>query len=128
MKPFDLMFCCLGNGITVCDRSREENSDYKHVAHIAAWGGLRIRDPHIKCDLDAMERIWAMAEKSLADYRAWWFSQSYATQYCSWYDSMTIRQIVDTRNEWPKEKSAEWLYSQYIINSNRNHGYEMPPA
>lgn len=30
----DLMFCSLGNGITICDRNREEHADYKTVAHI----------------------------------------------------------------------------------------------
>jgi len=30
----DLMFCSMGNGITICDRNREEHSDYKTVAHI----------------------------------------------------------------------------------------------
>jgi hypothetical protein len=30
----DLMFCSLGNGVTICDRNREEHSDYKRVAHI----------------------------------------------------------------------------------------------
>lgn len=33
-KDFDLMFASLGNGITVFDRNREENGDYKIVAHI----------------------------------------------------------------------------------------------
>lgn len=31
----DLMFCSLGNGITICDRNREEYCDYKIVAHIS---------------------------------------------------------------------------------------------
>lgn len=30
----DLMFCSMGNGITVCDRNREKHCDYKTVAHI----------------------------------------------------------------------------------------------
>ncbi len=30
----DLMFCSMGNGITIADRNREEHSDYKTVAHI----------------------------------------------------------------------------------------------
>lgn len=29
-----LMFCSMGNGITIADRNREEYSDYKTVAHI----------------------------------------------------------------------------------------------
>lgn len=31
----DLMFCHLGNGVTVCDRFREQNNDYVKVAHIS---------------------------------------------------------------------------------------------
>ena len=30
----DLMFCSMGNGITIADRNQEEYSDYKTVAHI----------------------------------------------------------------------------------------------
>ena len=32
----DLMFCCLGNGLSVCDRLHEEHGDYAKVAHIGA--------------------------------------------------------------------------------------------
>lgn len=31
----DLMFCHLGNGISVCDKNREVNNDYVNVAHIS---------------------------------------------------------------------------------------------
>lgn len=31
----DLMFCSLGNGVTICDRSRIEHGDYMIVAHIS---------------------------------------------------------------------------------------------
>ena len=31
----DLMFCHLGNGITVCDRTKKEHGDYLTVAHIS---------------------------------------------------------------------------------------------
>lgn len=30
----DLMFCSMGNGITIADRNQEKYSDYKTVAHI----------------------------------------------------------------------------------------------
>lgn len=30
----DLMFCSLGNGLTVCDRLHEKHGDYEQVAHI----------------------------------------------------------------------------------------------
>lgn len=128
MKTFDLMFCCLGNGITVCDRNREEHGDYKNVAHIAAWGGLRIYDPYLKCDLTAMERIWAMSKESQADFCAWWFRQTYMTQYKAWYESLTISQKIDSRESFPEEKPSEWLLQEYIANCCRRSGYEMPPA
>ena len=35
MKKYDLMYCSLGNGLTVCNRAVEEHGDYKKVAHIA---------------------------------------------------------------------------------------------
>lgn len=31
----DLMFCHLGNGISVCDKLRKEYGDYMKVAHIS---------------------------------------------------------------------------------------------
>lgn len=31
----DLIFCSMGNGVSVCDRNREEHSDYRTVAHIS---------------------------------------------------------------------------------------------
>ncbi len=40
MKKFELFMCCLGNGITVCNKAVEENGDYKSVAHIAECGKI----------------------------------------------------------------------------------------
>lgn len=31
----DLIFCHLGNGVSVCDRLRKEHEDYMEVAHIS---------------------------------------------------------------------------------------------
>lgn len=36
----ELMFGHLGNGVTVCDRLREENGDYMKVAHISYERGI----------------------------------------------------------------------------------------
>lgn len=40
MKKFDLFMGCLGNGITVCNKSVIENGDYKKIAHIAEYGKI----------------------------------------------------------------------------------------
>ncbi len=60
MKNIDLMFCCLGNGITVCDRSRMYGGDYKTVAHIDPCGVYKLY-----CELprSAVSRIQDMAKR-----------------------------------------------------------------
>jgi len=35
MKPYNLGFASLGNGISVYDSNREEHGDYKKIAHIS---------------------------------------------------------------------------------------------
>lgn len=41
MKKFELFMCCLGNGITVCNKAIVENGDYKIIAHIAECGKIK---------------------------------------------------------------------------------------
>ena len=38
---YDLMFCCLGNGTTVCNRARTIGGDYERIAHISDAGNIR---------------------------------------------------------------------------------------
>ena len=40
MKKFDIMFCGLGNGLTVCNRASMENGDYKNICHISPAGNI----------------------------------------------------------------------------------------
>lgn len=40
MKKFELFMCCLGNGITVCNKAVQEHGDYKVIAHIAECGKI----------------------------------------------------------------------------------------
>lgn len=37
---FELFMCCLGNGVTVCNKAVLENGDYKKIAHIAECGKI----------------------------------------------------------------------------------------
>lgn len=41
MKKFELFMCCLGNGITVCNKALKESGDYKIIAHIAECGKIK---------------------------------------------------------------------------------------
>ena len=128
MKTFDLMFCSLGNGTTICDRNREEYGDYKTVAHVAEWGGVHIRDAQLRRDPEALARVMTYARRIAAAARDEFMHLPYENQYRRWYGSMGLSQTIRDRDSWPVEKSPEWLYSQYIRNSNHWHGYEMPDA
>ena len=126
VKTFDLGFGCLGNGTTVWDRNQDTGNDYKTVAHIAAYGGVKLYDQRLKTSPEALRRIIDMAGRQQLDFYHWWFGQSYATQYSLFYESMTLRQQLAERDDWPKEKSAEWMYRKYITFACLNQGYTMP--
>lgn len=54
----DLMFCSMGNGITIADRNREEYSDYKTVAHIGYNRDITYYDKKMTCEaIDCIERF-----------------------------------------------------------------------
>lgn len=57
----NLMFGCLGNGITVCDRNRMYLGDYATVAHISGEGLVRIYCQFLS--EEALDSIHSMARK-----------------------------------------------------------------
>ena len=56
-KEFELFIGYLGNGATVCNKAKQENGDYKTIAHITVAGNIKL---YVKPDYipsDAMKRI-----------------------------------------------------------------------
>ena len=41
MANFELFMGCLGNGLTVCNKSVMEHGDYKQIAHISPAGNIK---------------------------------------------------------------------------------------
>lgn len=41
-EKFELFVCCLGNGLSVCNKAVEENHDYKQIAHISPRGRVSL--------------------------------------------------------------------------------------
>lgn len=73
----DLMFCYLGNGLTVCDRNREKNNDYLTVAHIAENGKISWRE---KVSMEARERIERQAEEIKELHKIQGFLQNWSKE------------------------------------------------
>lgn len=125
MKTCDLMFCCLGNGLTVCDRNRTEGNDYKNVAHIANFGGVKLYDKTLPAE--AREAITNAAKREIERFKEWFFQQDYDTQlFRLYYESLNMSQYLEASKAGTRDRSPEWLYQEYIRVNCLNHGYTMP--
>ena len=57
MKNFELFMCCLGNGVTACNKAVMENGDYKQIAHISNCGKITWYVEPSKIPGDALLKI-----------------------------------------------------------------------
>lgn len=71
-SKFELFLCCLGNGITVCNKAVTENNDYKTIAHISNNGIIKFYVPADYIPSEDMERIQNAAEKQQAEFLKQW--------------------------------------------------------
>lgn len=81
MKKFELFMCCLGNGITVCNKAVMEHGDYKHIAHISDCGKITwYVEPNsipgdvlliIEHDADAMYSNWNEYINGMSELKAY---------------------------------------------------------
>ena len=122
MKEVDLMFGCLGNGVTVCDRSRMEHGDYKKVAHIEPCGAVKLYDATLPPD--ALEKIDAHAAAQARNFKHGFIHLGRAAALEMLYDRMTINQIV--AHKINKELTMDQIYSRYIEIVCENDKRTMP--
>lgn len=118
----DLMFGCLGNGITVFDRAREENNDYKTIAHIAAFGGIKLYD--CTYPSPALEQIYQQARNAAETFRSAFLLKTIADMRLMILNSMTLKQSCC---HTPLPTEPDQLYDEYIRIVCTNTGYTMPP-
>lgn len=69
MLNYDIMYACLGNGITVCNRAQMENGDYKIIAHISNGGNIKYRVSKDKLPAYVIESIENMADAEKKRFR-----------------------------------------------------------
>lgn len=71
-KKFELMLCCLGNGVTCCNKAVEVNGDYKIVAHISNEGNIRLYVNESYIPAQDMEKIRAHAKAAKENFLYKW--------------------------------------------------------
>lgn len=122
MKKVDLMFCCLGNGVTVCDRSRLEHGDYKTVAHIDPCGAVKLYDGTIPPE--ALEKIDSHAAAQARNFKHGFVHLGRAAALDMLYDRMTPGQLV--ARESSEGQTMEQIYRRYIEIVCENDKRTMP--
>ena len=65
----DLFFGYLGNGLSVADKNRSENGDYKHIAHISKMGEISYRNCTISIEAKKKIEEAAKGEKTVYEAR-----------------------------------------------------------
>lgn len=83
--------CCLGNGITVCNKAVEENGDYKTVAHIANCGKITwYVNPCSYIPGSDLLRIEHAADTSRANWEKWLDSMPESERLYKLYDMVPL--------------------------------------
>ena len=125
MKPIDLMFACLGNGVTVCDRSRQEYGDYKTVAHIDPCGAVKIYDD--KLPADALSRINEHAAAQARNFKHGFVHLPKPAALEMLGDLLNIGQfLIVFHQDNIAEKGMEEIYQTYIEYVCKNMKRTMP--
>lgn len=65
---FELFMCCLGNGITLCNKAVYENCDYKTIGHISAAGNVSLYVEPDYIPPEDMKRIKSAAAHARNDF------------------------------------------------------------
>ena len=117
MEKFDLLMCCLGNGITVCNKAITEHNDYKIIAHIADCGKINWYIDQQSIPKDAMQRI----ENAALENRKLWENHlsSMGEQKALYYflDNVPhndFMQVIRNMKDSTMAEKLEYLKAAYI--------------
>lgn len=89
-KNFELFGCCLGNGITVCNKAVMENGDYKVIAHITNGGRIKfyIDNPETYIPDEDMKTIIRWSDVAEKKFKEWWFNLPDIQRYQKMLDAI----------------------------------------
>lgn len=91
LKKFELFMCCLGNGITVCNKTEYEHGDYKIIAHIADCGKITwYVDPTKYVPGDALLKIEHCATMQHVKWEKWLDSMTEEDQCYKLLDKVPV--------------------------------------
>ena len=92
---FALFMCCLGNGVTVCNKAVMEYGDYKHIAHISDNGKIKLYVSESYIPVEDMKRIEQVATKQRQEFMTYWNKLTDIQKYEKLLDSLTMSEFVE---------------------------------
>lgn len=98
MKNFELFMCCLGNGVTVCNKAVMENGDYKQIAHISNCGKITWYVEPSKIPGDALLKIEHDADAMNKNFEKWLESMPKSMQYEKLVDMVPLNIFLYVSN------------------------------
>lgn len=124
---YDLMFGCLGNGITVCNRAREVGGDYPTVAHIDNCGAISYYMDETKLPEYARREINSHAGAQAINFKHGFLHLPKAAALEMLYDILKIEQLrLVFRDRDYAGISREEIYNSYIEYTCLNEKRTMP--
>ena len=108
-RRFELFLCCLGNGITVCNKAVTEHGDYKMVAHIRDCGKIKwYVNPDTYVPGPDRETVERQAAGQKAKWEEWFSSMTQPQQYAYLMDHVPYRAFMEIVHGEGKENSLDW--------------------
>lgn len=92
---FDLMMCCLGNGVTLVNRAVWENNDYKTIGHISDAGNIKYYIDIKTIPQADKDRINAEAERMHRAFRTKFEALPELRQYELILNELPTRDYID---------------------------------
>ena len=101
-KKFELFMCCLGNGITLCNKAVEERGDYKTIGHISNAGNIKLyveRDYIPDADMKRIEKVAASAHNRFMDNLEHEIRHRPADVYCKMLEALPLSEYMSFTNQ-----------------------------
>ena len=95
---FELFMCCLGNGVTVCNKAVMEYGDYKHIAHISDSGKIKLYVSESYIPVEDMRRIEQAAAEQWKTFLTEWNKQSDIRKYEKLLDMLYLADLTEIIN------------------------------
>ena len=113
---FELFMCCLGNGVTVCNKAVMEYGDYKMIAYISDNGKINLYVSKSYIPVEDMRRIEQVAADSRKTFLNEWNKQSDIRKYEKLLDMLYLADLTEIINnrELSLAEKVKRLEAKYI--------------